>query len=332
MRWVPGHEVGRAVNHELRLLSTLVAALALLLQACSGGAGSEPSDSGGNEADGIVRLQGVAIDSVLNEVEAEYAEILRFAMANVPSPLPAQAVSLVKFVAGQKPSPTGPRLSVPSDGILRTEVFISNPGSNGVDLMVLCVRNIVQIPCSSSARVWHVVLSPSMFARAQVVAPVENGDTLHFLLLVAGDRVRPFPASSEIHVSVGAPSKRHDVIPSSGHDPIFEGCDFATLTADLKPHQSFQRPKAQSLAGALYLVVQPACDGSNTNETVQAVGVVDRTTVVTFPGLDAPTSIDGRALVEPIPRWKVLRPGTELQVIVMREGKHSWITHPVTFV
>jgi hypothetical protein len=56
--------------------------------------------------------------------------------------------------------------------------------------------------------------------------------------------------------------------------------------------------------------------------------VVDRTTVVVFPGLQSPTRIISPAFVERIPHVS-LRPGSELQIVVFRERRPGWMTHPV---
>jgi hypothetical protein len=311
----------------------LFALVVCVLASCQSNHHSKPESSG---LGGVGLLTGVPIPGVLHDIDEEHAELLRVAMRTVPSPLPPEAVSLVKFLEGARGSKDGIRVEAPVQGTLRTSFVVADPGTNSVNLNLLCLLNFQQIACSSQSLVWQITLPPSTVVRAPVDMPVRDGDRLDFLIMVSGDLKRPKPVSSEVPVLVGSQTSPAERTARDGaiHAAVFEGCNFATIQPETLPQKLFHRPGEQRLSRALFLIVQLPCADRNGvgSEIIHAVEVVDRTKSLTFPGLDSPVRVTGSAFVVKIPRLAALHAGSELQIIVFRERVQGWVTHPVKFV
>lgn len=318
------------------VVARLCGVLLIATSACSGPSRSNQTDSRGDAPEKGGRITGSPIARGIGSLEAKQAEIIRLALNTVPDPLPPEAVSLVKFLAGARESATGRSIITrESDGLLRTQLVLADPGSNQLDLTLICLRNLQQVACSSEARVWTVSLSPMSMARIPIDhIVVEPQDELGILVMIPGDRRRPYPASTWLRAFVDAePSPAPSVTTAPAHPSVFGGCDFATIAPDPSPQDTFKRPGTQPLSRRLFLVAQPPCDNSErADEIIRAVIVLNRTSAVQFPGLNEPTRMPGPALVVPLPRLGSVKVGTELQVVVFRQQGAAWITHPVSFV
>lgn len=319
----------------MRTTRLAVVLLAISLTACHSGTRSHPDSSHrvASLPNRIGRLQGTPIDRRIGKMNADHAQLIRFAIETVPKPLPREATPFVQFLADEGDSRHG-IIKTPPNGKLRNHYVVAAPGSNTLQFNLVCLRNFEQVACAPSVRVWQVSLSPLTMVEAPIEFAVHEGDRLDFLVLIKGDLVRPFPASQDSHVAVGVRRKPASTLEAPRHDAVLGGCDLATIQADAARHKSFRPPGEQPLSRPLFLIVQPPCD-SNKNprgEVIRVVGVVDRTNVVVFPGLESPLRIIAPAVVEHIPHLVSLRSGSELQIVVFRERLPAWITHPVKFV
>jgi len=316
-------------------LAGLAMLVALTAVACQPGS-RNPVEGGEPPASppiGIGQLHGTPIADVIGELDGEHAQLIRFALATVPTPLPPEATPFVQFLAEQLDSEAG-IVEIPSGGTLRNRYVVVAPGSNALSFNLVCLRNFEQVPCTPAAGVWHVTLTPLTLVQAPIQFAVREGDRLDFLLLIEGDSRRPTPASEDSHVDVGAHREPRDAQEAPQHAAVFGGCDFATITTRSSYQRHFQLPREQPLSRQLFLIVQPPCDSANSSAdvVVRAVEVIDRSTVVAFPGLTSATRIVGRALVMPIPRSSSLRTGSEMQIVVFREVLPGWVTHAVKFI
>jgi hypothetical protein len=276
-------------------------------------------------------LTGVPIESAIGDIDSENAGVIRIALERVPEPLPPKAVSLVKFLVAAMTSPVGLTVATPPDGVLRSEFVVAAPGSNSIRVGLLCLRNVEQVPCAPTAAVWDIKLPPYTLAPATVEVPANEGDRLDFIVLVAGDATRPEPASTALSVTVGSGVQTNEAVSASpSHSAVFGGCGFATITADTSPQKTFRVPGTQPLERQLFLVVQP-CPASARFEVVRAVQIVDELTALSLPGLESFTRVTPPALVIPLPRVSRVRSGSDVRIVVFRDGSPAWITHPVRF-
>lgn len=303
----------------MRTHATAIGLVLLVAVACDGDREARPASVG-------KRLTGVPIDSVIDDLDAEHAEVIRLALKEVPDPLPRHAVSLVKLISDATPSPEGVVVATPPDGMLRTHVILADPGSNSVRIHLLCLRNAEQVPCAPTALIWDVALGPSTLARAAVAFPVAEGDRLDFIALVDGDLSRPRPASTGLSAVVGG-RRTNDpaVVTAPAHAAVFGGCDFATIATDTSPQSSFRPPGTQPRSQPLFLVIQP-CEG--TTEILRAVQVLGSDIARPLEGWDGFKKVTQPALVVPLSTSGFGR-GLEMRVVVLRDRAAAWITHPV---
>jgi len=295
----------------------------LVLLACTHA--SKPEGDLGHSGE----LTGIPIANGLAGIDSDHAKFIRLAVANVPAPLPVEAVSLLKFVIGEETSGHGLRFLRVTGSDLNTKVVVADPGSNSVHLKLLCLRNFHQVSCSPTASFWRITLPPSSIVQAPVTFDVTQGDRLDFLLIVAGDLSRPEPASADVPISVGPSHPSQVEAEGSGHASVFGGCDFATIVTRTSFQATFHKPGKQTASTPLFLVVQPCERDSKSEEvTIRAAAVVDGSSVVSLPGLDSFVRFVGPAMVQPIAGIS-LTPGSEIQMVVFRADKPAWITHPV---
>lgn len=272
-------------------------------------------------------LKGQPFDTMLPKLHPTQREFLEFFAATVPEPLPEMAYpSWVALNPDSPLLPEGPLMVNRSDGYAEVQIGMANPGSHINRPNVICLRDGVQVGCTPETDVWEVMLPPKTLALVPTRIPASSGDHLVFVFL-ANDEPKRIDLGSQM---VWAYVEQHPDPPSAWvdapvHTRALGGCDFVAFVKDptstTSPINIFMN--ADTPRGTIiYLLIQ-LCNPTS-QEYVQLVPIVDRTTVVDLPDdiWHSPVRLTSVASVIPVnTAWLGL--AREFQVVVVPLSKEA---------
>ncbi len=329
-------------NGQRLVHSLLVGIVCLVFGSACGGSGSSATSAALSREIKIANLEGQPLETMLPKLHPDQRDYLEAFAATVPESLPEMAYVSSVLLNPSLPPSSDTAVIKRSGAYAEAQVGIANVGSNINQTNMLCLRNGVQVGCTSEVDVWQMTLSPKTMALAPVHISANAGDHLTFLFLANNESKRLEPASQILQAfvdrSLDTPSAWVD---APVHARVFGGCDFAVFVKD--PSDTSTSPldlfrHSDTPRGIiLYLLIQ-LCKPTG-QEYVQLVPIVDRTTVTNLPDQvwHSPIRLADVAAVIPIDT-AFLGPAHEFQVAVIPVSKeassalhHHYFTQAVSF-
>lgn len=264
----------------------------------------------------IIKAQ--PIDHMLTKLGDEAQTRLAEFTATVPDPLPNDLAYPLQigFLPKLSRASGKPNIVSLTEGKIKLEGMLANPGSNFEQTNIICLRNESQIPCSPEADVWSVVLEPKTLAIVHYEIEAMKGDRLTMLYIANNETKRLYMASIMDWVFVEEdPTQAIDFVQMPAVDAVYPNCDFSlTSVATNTTYQAM--PGIQKRGTPLTLLIQTCAPIKD--ELVRFVPIINREQVVDLPGdiWHKPVRLANPATLIPIDTAP-LGDATEFQIAVV---------------